>query len=113
MNNNIASEDIVPRYDRVLCKPIFDDTIKGIIVPEKAKRDAKFVVALVVSVGEGRVTDRNDIIPLRVQPGEYVLIEPKAGYPLSLTDGLFLLISEMHVLTGVKYREPSLIVGVA
>jgi chaperonin GroES len=106
---NIRSEDIDPRYDRCLVKLIFDEKIRGIIVPEKAKANAKFVLAQILAVGEGRVTDRNEIIPLRVKPGDYVLIEKTAGFPLSLEDGLFLLISEMHVLTSVRYREPSLI----
>lgn len=110
---NISSQDIKPKYDRCLVKPLFDDTIKGIIVPQKAKDNAKFVVARVISVGPGRVTESNGMVPLQVAVGDYILIEPKAGYPLSLADGTFLLISEMHVLTTVNYREPSPIVLVS
>jgi len=106
---NIRSEDVTPRYDRCLVRPIYDDKIRGLIVPQKAKDNQRFVLAQVVAVGEGRVTDRNEIIPLRVVPRDYVPIERNAGFPLELEDGVYLLISEMHVLTGVNYREPSMI----
>lgn len=110
---NIRSTDLRPLYDRCVCRLIFDEKIRGIIVPEKAKTNAKQVIAQIVSCGEGRVNPDNSMVALKVKPGDYVLLEKNAGLPLTLEDGLFLLISEMHVLTTVDYREPSPIVLVS
>jgi co-chaperonin GroES (HSP10) len=112
---NVKSTQVDCAYDRLLIKPIHDEKERGIIVPEKAKQNAAYFVARVVSAGHGRVTENNVVVPLRVKVGDVVMVERKAGLPLSLLDGTFLMISEMHVLAVVKdYEEPSrLITAVA
>jgi co-chaperonin GroES (HSP10) len=108
---NVKSTQVECQYDRVLVKPIFDEKERGIIVPEKAKQNAAYFVAKVVSAGHGRVTEQNTVVPLRVKAGDFVMVEKKAGLPMTLADGSFLMISEMHVLAVVKdYQEPSSII---
>lgn len=105
---NVKSTQVVCQYDRILVKPLFDEKERGIIVPEKAKQNAAYFVAKVVSAGHGRVTEQNTVVPLRVKVGDVIMVEKKAGLPLTLLDGTFLMISEMHVLAVVNdYEEPS------
>jgi chaperonin GroES len=110
---NIRSDQCHPQYDRCLIRPVFEETSRGLVVPQLAKDKAAFFLADVVSVGHGRVTENNDIVPLRVKVGDRVMVERKAGMPLSLEDGHFLMISEMHVLAVVDKVEESRIVVVA
>jgi chaperonin GroES len=110
---NVKSTNVRPRYDRCLVKPIFEEKMRGLVVPQLAKDKAAFFLAEVIAAGEGRITDRNELVPLRVQVGDICMVERKAGMPLALADGDFLMISEMHVLAVVDKVEESRIVVVA
>ncbi len=110
---NVPSTDVTPLYDRLLIQPIFDETIRGLIVPQQAKDKAAYFLAKVIAAGHGRVTESNGMVPLQVKTGDVVMVERKAGIALGMADGPFMMISEMHVLAVVAYKEPSLIVGVA
>lgn len=110
---NVKSTDIRPRYDRVLCKQVEPEKMRGLYVPQAHASKARFYLADVIAVGEGRVTENNTVVPLRVAKDDRVMVEAKAGMPLTLEDGEFLLISEMHVLAVVDKVEESRIVVVA
>ncbi len=108
---NVRSEQVECAYDRLLVKPIIAAKVGSVIVPEKAKENAAYFPAKVISAGHGRVTENNTVVPLRVKVGDVVLVEKKAGLPMTLADGSFLMISEMHVLAVVRdYQEPSSII---
>jgi len=110
---NVKSENVHPRYDRCLVKPIYEELSRGLHVPQMAKDKAQFFLADIIAVGEGRVTEGNEIVPLRVKAGDRVMVERKAGMPLTLEDGTFLMISEMHVLAVVDVVEEPRIVMVS
>lgn len=110
---NIKSDQCHPRYDRCLVKPVFEETSRGLHVPQVYKDKAQFFLADVIAVGEGRVTETGGVVPLRCKAGDRVMVERKAGMPLTLEDGTFLMISEMHVLAVVDVVEEPRIVVVA
>ncbi len=108
---NVKSTSVHPRYDRCLVKPMLEEVSRGLHVPQAYRDKAQFFLAEVVAAGEGRVNPDNTIVPLRVKAGDVVMVERKAGMPLSLEAGTFLMISEMHVLAIVRdYAEPSSII---
>lgn len=109
---NIKPHQVACLYDRLLIEPIFEDkTRAGLIVPEKAKTTTHCFLAKVVSAGHGRVTEDNKVVPLHVHVGDVVLVERKAGFPMPIEGGTYLMISEMHVLAVVRdYQEPSNII---
>lgn len=110
---NVKSTQVEPRYDRILCRQVEAEKLRGLYVPQAHAAKARFYLADVIAVGEGRVTENNTIIPLRCVKGDRIMVEAKAGLPLTLEDGEFLLISEMHVLAVVDVVEEPRIVVVA
>lgn len=110
---NIKPEQVECLYDRLLVTPVFEERARGLIVPERAKTTERCFLARVVSAGHGRVTEQNEVVPLRVKVGDHVLVEKNAGFPMPIEgDGVaYLMISEMHVLAVVKdYSEPTSII---
>lgn len=72
--------EITPMYDRVVIKPIQPEevTAGGIIIPDSAKE--KPIQGEVIAVGEGRITNEGNIIPLRVKVGDKVVFAKNGGY---------------------------------
>lgn len=110
---NVKSTNIRPRYDRVLCKRVEAEKVRGLYVSQAHAAKSLFYLADVVAIGEGRVTENNTVVPLRVAKDDRVMVEAKAGMPLTLEDGEFLLISEMHVLAVVDRTDESRVLVVA
>lgn len=71
---------ITPLYDRVLVKPIKPEevTAGGIIIPETSQD--KPIQGEVVAVGEGRITNEGNLIPLKVKVGDRVIFSKNGGY---------------------------------
>src|SRR5262247_3522934 len=62
-----------PLYDRVLVKRLESEqkTAGGLFLPEAAKEKPQ--QAEVIAVGTGRLTEKNEIVPLTVKKGDRVL----------------------------------------
>ena len=98
-----------PLRDRVLLKrhEEGEQRIGGIIIPDTAKEKPQ--QATVVAVGNGRITDEGQVIPLDVKPGDQVLIGKYAGNEIKLDGEDLVIVREdeiLGVLEGV--REPAL-----
>jgi chaperonin GroES len=102
--------NVRPLRDRILVKRIEEQEqrIGGIIVPDTAKEKPQ--TAKVVAVGNGRVTDKGDVLPLEVKAGEYVLLGKYAGTEIKLDGEEYLIVREDEVLGVAEgVREPELV----
>ena len=98
-----------PLRDRVLVKRAEEQEqrIGGIIIPDTAKE--KPMQAKVVAVGNGRITDKGQVIPLDVKVGEYVLVGKYAGTEIKLDGEEYLIVREEEILGVAEgVREPEL-----
>ncbi len=95
---------IKPLGDRVLIRPSEGDDEKspaGIIIPDTARTE-KPERGTVVAVGEGKRTDRGDMLPLRVKEGDTVVFS-KYGYDeLKIDDVEYYIIAESNILAVIK-----------
>ena len=96
-----------PLRDRVLVKRIEEpeQRIGGIIIPDTAKEKPQ--IARVVAVGNGRLNDKGEVLPLDVKAGEYVLIGKYAGTEIKLDGEDHVIVREDEVLGVAEgMREP-------
>ena len=72
--------NIKPLYDRVIVKPFKPEEVTsgGIIVPEVTKDTP--IQGEVIAIGEGRLTNDGNIIPLKVKVGDKVIFSKKGGW---------------------------------
>ena len=89
-----------PAGDRVLVKPeIAEDqkTASGIIIPDSANKE-KPETGVIVAVGEGKRTDKGDVLPMRYKVGDKVMFS-KYGYDeVSIGEEEYYVISESNIL---------------
>jgi chaperonin GroES len=90
--------NVRPLRDRILARRVEEQEqrIGGIIIPDSAKEKPQ--TARVVAVGRGRVTEKGDVVPLDVKPGDYVLIGKYAGTDIKLAGQDYLILREEEVL---------------
>ncbi len=89
---------IQPLYDRVLATRVAegDKTAGGLYIPATAKE--KPLEALVVCVGSGKVLDNGHTLPLRVKPGDRVLIGKYSGTEVKLEGKDHIILREDDIL---------------
>jgi chaperonin GroES len=87
-----------PLHDRILVRRVEEEekTKGGIIIPDTAKEKPQ--EAVVVAVGNGRVTEDGKVIPLEVVAGNRVLIGKYSGTEVRLDGEEHLIIREDDVL---------------
>lgn len=72
--------NLKPLYHHVVIKPDDPDSKYGEIwIAETGQQPKR--TGYVVAVGEGRLTNQNEILPLRVKPGDKVLFGEYSGLP--------------------------------
>jgi chaperonin GroES len=101
--------NVRPLRDRLLVTRIVEEEqrVGGIIIPDNAREKPQ--QGKVVSVGRGRLTDKGDILPLDVQPGDIVLFGKYAGTDIKLDGADYLILREEDVLGIVQgVTEPVL-----
>jgi chaperonin GroES len=101
--------NVRPLRDRILAKRVEEQEqrIGGIIIPDTAKEKPQ--TARVVAVGNGRVNDQGEVVPLDVKANEYVLIGKYAGTEIELDGEEYLILRENEVLGVAEgIREPEL-----
>ena len=87
-----------PLYDRVLVERLESEskTSGGIIIPETAKE--KPMEGLVVAVGNGTKSEKGDIVPLQVKPGDKVLFGKWSGNEIKLDGKDYLVMKESDIM---------------
>ena len=82
---------LIPLGDRVVVQreESGQKTAGGILLPDSAKD--KPARGVVVSVGEGKLTDKGTRQPLQVKPGDRVVFTSYAGEPFKVGDDELLL----------------------
>lgn len=89
-----------PAGDRVLVKPEEakdERSPAGIIIPDTARKE-KPERGTIVAVGEGKRTDKGDVLPMRYKVGDKVMFS-KYGYDeLTIDDVEYYVISESNIL---------------
>lgn len=81
-----ALKRFLPLFDRVLVERLAAETKSkgGVLLPEKSL--GKVLHATVVSVGPGARTEKGDVIPPSVKPGDQVLLPEYGGTKVLLDD---------------------------
>jgi chaperonin GroES len=87
-----------PLHDRILVKRVEEEekTKGGIIIPDTAKE--KPVEGRVVSVGNGKIGDDGNRIPLQVKQDDRVLFGKYAGTDVKIEGEEYLIMREDDIL---------------
>jgi chaperonin GroES len=93
---------IMPLADRVIAKRLeSEETVKGgIIIPDSAKK--KQEMAKVISVGPGKVSQENKIIPMPVKEGDIILMDKYSGQEINIDDEEFIIVKADDIIALVK-----------
>jgi chaperonin GroES len=93
--------DLTPLHDRVLIKPFKPEEVTsgGIIIPDTAKD--KPVQGEVLAVGQGKINDEGNQIPMTIKVGDSVLFGKYSGTPITINDGDELLIMNESDILGI------------
>ena len=94
---------IQPLYDRVLVEPYEEEekrTKGGIIIPDTAKEKPQR--GKVVAVGEGRILENGQRVPLTVKVGDEVIFGKYAGTEIEVDDRKYLVMREEDIYAIIK-----------
>jgi len=97
---------IKPLGDRILVLPGGEDKGKSklnIIIPDTAGKE-KSEQGKVVAVGEGRITDSGELIPLRVKKGQTVIFSKYGPDEIKIDGQEYLIISEANILAVIDEK---------
>ena len=92
--------NITPLGDRVLVSPTSKDekkTASGIIIPDTIDKERP-ETGVVVAVGEGRMTDEGNVIPMNVSVGDTVIFSKYGPDEIKIQGEDFFIISESAIL---------------
>lgn len=89
---------IRPLHDRILVRRVAEEekTKGGIIIPDSAKE--KPAEGEVVAVGNGKVTEKGDVVALQVKKGDRILFGKFSGNEIKLDGAELLILREEEVL---------------
>ena len=96
--------NITPLGDRVLIEArTADDSSRasGIIIPETIDKERP-EQGVVVAVGEGRLTDSGELVPLRVKKGQRVLFSKYGPDEIKIDGREYLIVSESNILAVIE-----------
>ncbi len=91
-----------PLGDRVIVKVKEEEekTVGGIVLASNAKQ--KPIEGEVVAVGEGRIADNGNKIPMTVKKGDTVLYDKYSGTDVKYNGEKYLVLREKDILAIVK-----------
>jgi chaperonin GroES len=91
-----------PIYDRVVVRPLEAETTTsgGIIIPGKSAE--KPTRGVVLSTGDGAVTENGELRPVSVKAGETVLYGQYAGNKVKIDGEDLLIIKESDILAVIE-----------
>jgi len=87
-----------PLGNRVLLEVVEEETTtpSGIVLPDSAKEKPQF--AKVVAVGEGKLLDNGDRLPVEVNVGDKVLFEKYAGSEITHDGTDYLVLKDTDII---------------
>jgi chaperonin GroES len=90
--------DLRPLHDRVLIKRLdaAEERVGGIIIPDTAKEKPQ--QGLVEAVGNGKLMEDGQRVPVDVKPGDRILFGKYSGSEIRLGDHDYLVLREDEVL---------------
>ena len=93
---------VVPLGDRVLVKPLEEEgkTKGGIVLPETAKEKPQ--EGEVFAVGDGKLLDSGQKVPLQVKKGDKVLYGKYSGSEVKIDGIEYLIVREEDILAIIK-----------
>lgn len=91
-----------PLGNRVLLEIVEEEktTPSGIVLPDSAKEKPNF--ATVVAVGEGKLLDSGERLPLEVNVGDKVIFEQYAGTELKVDNKEYLVVKDTDIIAVSK-----------
>ncbi len=93
---------IRPLNDRILVKRLEEEekTKGGIIIPDSAKE--KPAEGIVEAVGNGRLNDKGERMPVELKAGDRVLFSKYGGTDVKIEGGEYLIMREDDILGVVE-----------
>jgi chaperonin GroES len=91
-----------PLGNRVVLE-IFEEevtTASGLVLPESAKEKSQ--LAKVVAVGEGKLLDNGERLPVEVSVGDQVVFEKYAGAEVTFEGNDYLVLKDSEIIAIVK-----------
>lgn len=95
---------IVPLGDRILIEPIKKDDQKskgGIIIPDTVDKE-KPEEGKVIAVGNGRLTDAGEVIPIQVKKGQIVIFSKYGPDEIKIDDKEYYILNESQILAVIE-----------
>ena len=89
-----------PSGDRILVKPdtgTEEKTASGLYIPDTAKKE-KPETGTIVALGEGKRTEKGDLLPLRFKVGDKVMFSKYGFDEVKIGDTEYYVISESSIL---------------
>ncbi len=97
--------NIIPLGDRVLVKPMQKDegkkTASGIIIPETIDKE-KPEQGKVIAVGNGKMNDEGNVIPMNVKEGDIVIFSKYGPEEIKVDGEEYYILSETSILAVIK-----------
>ncbi|NPA49031.1 MAG: co-chaperone GroES [Thermodesulfobacteria bacterium] len=93
---------VKPLHDRILVQRIEEEerTKSGIIIPDTAKE--KPIMGKVIAVGDGRILENGQKMPLTVKEGDRILFGKYAGTEVNIEGEEYLIMREDDVLAIIE-----------
>ena len=98
-------EDITPRNDRVLVKPMEEDDTRygNIIVPDMGKEKPE--MGEVVAVGPGRMSEFGQFINVSAKVGETVVVPKIGSIRVTIKGEEYYVVQDKEILATVKLTK--------
>ncbi|MEK7628661.1 MAG: co-chaperone GroES [Patescibacteria group bacterium] len=96
--------DVFPMGDRVLVKPedaTDERSAGGIIIPDTARKE-KPERGEVIAVGEGKRTDKGELVPVRVKVGDTIMFSKYGFDEIKINDEDYYIVAEANILAIIK-----------
>lgn len=92
VDSKVGEYYIEPLYDKVVLRPEETQNVTkgGIVIPDDAVERTQR--GHVVACGPGRLSTDGELIPIQVQPGDYVIYAKYGGSEIKFSDGETLII---------------------
>lgn len=93
---------VTPLGDRVLVKRLdpVQKTKGGIVLPDSAQEKPK--EAEIISVGEGKVNDKGERVPLSVKAGDRIIFTSYAGTEVKIDGEDYMIMREEDILAKIN-----------
>jgi len=97
-----VSRKFTPLADRVMIKPLDKEQVSksGLVIPDTAKERPQ--EGEVVAVGDGRVDDGGNKVPMELKVGDIIVYSRYAGNEWKEDDTEYLILKESEILAKIS-----------